>query len=172
MICGEVASPGVVKPTGIAKIIMGPWPQQASDNMPDALLALFNAFKQANVPRELSDNIQKELWKKLIINNGVNTLSAITELDTVEATNPGHFNWANWFTLAGVTAPAQQSWAEFPTWELGINAVLTGDRVVALAPQSLVEELIKTKRLVNPFPIALEPGLNFSLLYNPNSPRM
>ncbi|MBT2971155.1 MAG: hypothetical protein B6D72_06960 [gamma proteobacterium symbiont of Ctena orbiculata] len=39
-------------------------------------------FNAASIPTTLSENIRKALWRKLLINNGVNPLTALTGLDT------------------------------------------------------------------------------------------
>ena len=58
----------------------GRWPQQ---DAPDAgLEALTDVLNAAQISTRLTDNIRYELWKKLVINNGVNPLSALTGLDT------------------------------------------------------------------------------------------
>lgn len=82
---GHIARPGVVEATGIAQIILGAWPQAGSPS--DArygrrLHILEKVFNEAGIPTKQVDNIRYELWRKLIINNGVNPLSALTRLDT------------------------------------------------------------------------------------------
>ena len=81
---GHIVSPGKVEATGLAQIILGPWPSVDSPSSDEAQLAetFTEAFNTANIPSQLSQNIQQELWRKLIINNGVNPLSAVTRLDT------------------------------------------------------------------------------------------
>lgn len=80
---GHILEPGVVAAKGIAQVIMGNWPQQ-SQNPPVKMLTdqLVETFIAAKIDCTLSEDIQKALWKKLIINNGVNPLSALTGLDT------------------------------------------------------------------------------------------
>ena len=80
---GHIVSPGVVEATGVAQVVMGAW-KRASDNPPlqNRLQGVADAFNQASIPTTLSDDIQQALWRKLLINNGVNPLSALTRLDT------------------------------------------------------------------------------------------
>ena len=47
-----------------------------------SLELLGELFNEAGIPTQVTDNIQLELWRKLVINNGVNPLSALTGLDT------------------------------------------------------------------------------------------
>lgn len=89
---GEVVKPGEIVSTGIAKITYGPWPNLQRDKlMPDELLTFAKYLALANIPFELTSDIQSELWKKLVINNGVNPLSAITGLDTFELTHNPYY---------------------------------------------------------------------------------
>lgn len=83
---GEVVSPGVIHSTGIYKVILGKWPAQMADT-PDCVQRLAQHLKSASIPVEISCHIQYELWRKLVINNGVNPLSAIVELDTYQLTH-------------------------------------------------------------------------------------
>lgn len=89
---GEVMSPGNAVTTGIAKLIIGPWPTAATSPIPGLMTQFQRALQRVNVPCEIADNIQRELWKKLIINNGVNPLSALTGLDTRTLTNTPKFS--------------------------------------------------------------------------------
>lgn len=82
---GEISQPGTATTTGIFKIIMGPWPQ--AGQYPPALLQLAELWRSQGVPLDTSLNIQKELWKKLIVNNGVNPLSAVKQLETYALTH-------------------------------------------------------------------------------------
>ncbi len=83
-ISGHIISPGKVEVTGLAQIIMGPWPnsERYSAAEVESIDDIVTQFKCANIPTQLSANIQHELWRKLIINNGINPLSALTGLDT------------------------------------------------------------------------------------------
>lgn len=89
---GEVINPGKIVSTGVAKITYGPWPVvNSGQQMPYQLINFAKYLAMANIPFELTSNIRLELWKKLVINNGVNPLSAITGLNTFELThNPAY----------------------------------------------------------------------------------
>ena len=81
---GHIISPGKIEATGPAQIVLGAWPNSQSC-LPLELELIENfakIFNDAAIPTRVSSNIQKELWVKLIINNGVNPLSALTGLDT------------------------------------------------------------------------------------------
>ncbi|MEQ3658275.1 MAG: 2-dehydropantoate 2-reductase [Glaciecola sp.] len=85
---GEVVEPGEIISTGIAKITFGPWPVvKSGQQMPSQLTNFAKCLALANIPFELTSDIRLELWKKLVINNGVNPLSAITGLNTFELTH-------------------------------------------------------------------------------------
>ena len=80
---GHIVQPGVVEATGPAQIIMGAWPRTDLNPALQQRLEVFaSAFNAAGIPTRLTARIQHELWLKLLINNGVNPLSALTGLDT------------------------------------------------------------------------------------------
>lgn len=89
---GHITEPGQVFAEGVAQVVMGAWPRQRPGDLRISLLrrleALFNA---AGIPTTVSDNIRYELWRKLVINNGVNPLSALTGLDTRSLTHHPEF---------------------------------------------------------------------------------
>ena len=91
---GHIIKPGVIEAEGIAQIIMGEWPKAAVN--PDArrplLAKLKKAFDQAGIPTTVTEAIGYELWRKLIINNGVNPISALTGLDTKSLTQHPKFS--------------------------------------------------------------------------------
>jgi LysR family glycine cleavage system transcriptional activator len=90
----------------------------------------------------------------------------------VEAINPGDFSWKNWFDLAGVKMQSTQlNWIEVTTWEMGINAVLSGHGI-CLTSACMAGDMLEAGLLVKPFDIQIEPGLRFSLLYDEESPRL
>lgn len=81
---GHILKPGHVKAEGEAQVIFGQWPH---DNGSSHLNSLLSLFKKAQIDASLSQDIRFELWKKLIINNGVNPISALTGLDTKQITS-------------------------------------------------------------------------------------
>lgn len=92
----------------------------------------------------------------------------------VEAIGDGRsgFSWKDWFELAGVPVDPQcYNWMEVTTWEMGINAVLSGHGIF-LTSGCMAQNLIESGALVKPFDIQIEPGLRFSLLYDEESPRI
>jgi LysR family glycine cleavage system transcriptional activator len=92
----------------------------------------------------------------------------------VEAIGVGRsgFSWKDWFELAGVPVDPQcYNWMEVTTWEMGINAVLSGHGIF-LTSGCMAQDLIESGALVKPFDIQIEPGLRFSFLYDEESPRI
>jgi LysR family glycine cleavage system transcriptional activator len=92
----------------------------------------------------------------------------------VEAIGSGRkdITWQRWFKLAGLEMKKEQTkWMEVTTWEMGINAVLSGHGIF-LTSECMAQDLLESGALVKPFDIQLEPGLRFSLLYDQESPRI
>ncbi|HLV77330.1 MAG TPA: 2-dehydropantoate 2-reductase [Marinobacter sp.] len=89
---GHIIEPGKVFAEGVAQIVMGAWPRQEPDDTRAPLLQrLEQAFNEAGIPTTVSPDIRHELWRKLVINNGVNPLSALTRLDTRTLTHHPEF---------------------------------------------------------------------------------
>lgn len=85
---GHVVEPGRIEATGPAQVILGAWPNaQQNSELQSRLGPLVESFSAAGIPTQISDDIRLEVWKKLLINNGVNPLSALTELDTRSLSN-------------------------------------------------------------------------------------
>lgn len=90
---GHITEPGMVFAEGVAQIVMGAWPAQQPKDDPraDLLKVLEVAFNEAGIPTTMTENIRYELWRKLVINNGINPLSALTRLDTRSLTHHPQF---------------------------------------------------------------------------------
>jgi len=79
----HITSPGVVEAVGPAQVILGGWPNESASLIPKSKLeSLCVVLNAAKVPTEYSSDIKLELWRKLIINNGVNALAALVEEKT------------------------------------------------------------------------------------------
>lgn len=87
----HLTAPGIIDAVGPGQVMMGQWPTAAVFSKNVELLKKLDAlFNEAGIPTQVTDNIQLELWRKLIVNNGVNPLSALTRLDTGALTrDPG-----------------------------------------------------------------------------------
>jgi len=86
---GHITNPGEIEATGPAQVILGGWPNHHSESIFDtsAIDAFAAEFNKAGIPTRVSSDIRYELWRKLLINNGVNPLSALTGLDTRSLTS-------------------------------------------------------------------------------------
>jgi 2-dehydropantoate 2-reductase len=71
---------GVIEGTGRPETIVGSL--FTTDENQQFLLKLKDSFEASGLFFEISDNIQKELWIKLVINNGVNALCALLKEKT------------------------------------------------------------------------------------------
>ncbi|AOY89157.1 2-dehydropantoate 2-reductase [Marinobacter salinus] len=90
---GHIVEPGLVSAEGVAQIVMGEWPRagEPADVRRPLLKTLEAAFNDAGIPTTVTGDISYELWRKLVINNGVNPLSALTGLDTRSLTHHPEF---------------------------------------------------------------------------------
>lgn len=86
----HITAPGKITSVGPGRIVMGLWPNHTSTPINPShniIQILSEALIQSKIPCDISPNIQTELWRKLVINNGVNPLSALTGLDTQSLTH-------------------------------------------------------------------------------------
>lgn len=98
---GHTIEPGKVFAEGAAQIVMGAWPKQGlGDARVPLLERLKTAFTGAGIPTTVVDDIRYELWRKLVINNGVNPLSALTRLDTRSLTHHPEFRMSVYSMMA------------------------------------------------------------------------
>jgi 2-dehydropantoate 2-reductase len=74
-VAAEIPAPGVIRHNGRGDLVIGTLePPQAGD----ALMAKLGAYLTgANVPTRISDNVEGELWWKLILNCAYNAVSAL-----------------------------------------------------------------------------------------------
>ncbi len=80
---GHIIVPGVVEVAGESQIELGAWPNSASNDFSQQQLNTWvAAFNQAGIPTTNFDDIQYALWRKLIINNALNPLTALTLKNT------------------------------------------------------------------------------------------
>ena len=76
----HIIRPSVVQAVGRAETILG---LMQNDAKAQSFLEKFAlALNEAYIPTQIVLDIRKELWKKLIINNGVNALCALLEVKT------------------------------------------------------------------------------------------
>ncbi|MDO6443317.1 ketopantoate reductase family protein [Marinobacter sp. 2_MG-2023] len=107
---GHIVEPGVVEAEGVAQVVMGEWPAvpEEQDARRPLLEILQSAFERAGIPTVISDDIRYELWRKLVINNGVNPISALTGLDTQSLTRHPQFSRIV-YGMMGETAAAAKA---------------------------------------------------------------
>ena len=76
----HIVSPAVITATGTAETILGSL-EETKENQ-TFLKNIEQVFNEAKIPTQISLHIKLELWKKLIINNGVNAICALLKKET------------------------------------------------------------------------------------------
>ncbi|XPV69571.1 MAG: ketopantoate reductase family protein [Halarcobacter sp.] len=76
----HIVKPGVIEATGDIETIIGA--MKLTNKSKAFLLDFKNILTDANIFCGITDNIKFELWKKLIINNGVNAICALLRIKT------------------------------------------------------------------------------------------
>src|SRR5262249_60602262 len=78
-VASEMTAPGRVKHSGRGDLILGPSPGQVRGEPSRRQLEdLAAVFVRAGVPCVVSDNIEADLWTKLIMNCAYNAISALS----------------------------------------------------------------------------------------------
>tara|TARA_R110000765_G_scaffold410778_4_gene509576 strand:+ start:2282 stop:3211 length:930 start_codon:yes stop_codon:yes gene_type:complete len=77
----HIVRPGEVEAKGDGYIIVGQEPCGRATALDDFVATL----NQSSIDIRISENIRRELWRKLTLNNGVNPLCAVTGLDSGRA---------------------------------------------------------------------------------------
>lgn len=137
---GHIVAPGKIDSTGKAELIIGVWPRSIPcSNQKEKIIDEFaKEFNYANIPTRVSSDIQQELWRKLLINNGVNPLSALTGLDTRMLTSHPIF-----------TKRVYQMMEEVANVAKADNVVLTQKDVDEMYDLICTFEAIKTSMLID-----------------------
>lgn len=74
-VAAEIPAPGIVRHNGRGDLVIGAFGPRGSD---DSLIAGLAAYLAgANIPTRVSDNVEGELWWKLILNCAYNAVSAL-----------------------------------------------------------------------------------------------
>ncbi len=76
----HIVSPAFIEAKGSAETILGAIKKTPQNQI--FLKELTDIFNKALIPTQISKNIKLELWKKLIINNGVNAICALLRKET------------------------------------------------------------------------------------------
>ena len=76
----HIVGPGYIEAIGSAETILGTMLSTSENEQ--FLGQLSRCFNESGIPTQTTYDIKQELWKKLIINNGVNALCALLEVKT------------------------------------------------------------------------------------------
>lgn len=101
----HIVSPGCVEAQGLCQIVLGAWPNSVVNvGLQSVVKRLADAFNASGIPTRAAADIRHELWKKLLVNNGVNPLSALTRKDTGFLTKHPHYRQAVYAAMQEVAA--------------------------------------------------------------------
>lgn len=110
----HITAPGEVDVRGVLEAVLGDYPTGCGRET----TAMVELLRQAGVTVYASEDIRRELWRKLVLNNGCNPLAAVTFLDTQRMANDPDMAWVmrNLMREAGAAAAADE--VEFSPHEL------------------------------------------------------
>jgi 2-dehydropantoate 2-reductase len=84
-VASSMPDPGRVKHGGRGDLLIGDLPGRAGPTRPDLLARVSAWFEAAGVPCRVSADVEADLWTKLILNAGLNPVSAIARATYGEA---------------------------------------------------------------------------------------
>jgi 2-dehydropantoate 2-reductase len=84
-VASSMPAPGRVRHGGRGDLLIGDLPGRAGPPRPDVLARVAAWFEHAAVPCRVSPDIEADLWTKLILNAGLNPISAIAHATYGEA---------------------------------------------------------------------------------------
>lgn len=103
----HIVSPGFVEAQGLCQIVLGAWPNAVvNEGLQGIVKRLADTFNASGIPTRATVDIRHELWKKLLVNNGVNPLSALTRKDTGFLTKQPHYRQVVYAAMQEVAAVA------------------------------------------------------------------
>jgi 2-dehydropantoate 2-reductase len=110
----HITAPGEVEVRGVLEAVLGDYPTGCGRET----TAMVELLRQAGVTVYASEDIRRELWRKLVLNNGCNPLAAVAFLDTQRMANDPDLAWVmrNLMREAGAAAAADE--VEFSPHEL------------------------------------------------------
>lgn len=110
----HITAPGEVEVRGVLEAVLGDYPTGCGRET----TAMVELLRQAGITVYASEDIRRELWRKLVLNNGCNPLAAVTFLDTQRMANDPDMAWVmrNLMREAGAAAAADE--VEFSPHEL------------------------------------------------------
>ncbi|NNF98643.1 MAG: 2-dehydropantoate 2-reductase [Desulfobacteraceae bacterium] len=73
-------SPGRIRHAGIGPTIVGPWDSRGSDKAAE----IAGMFTRAGIETSAIDDVRRILWEKLLINVGINAITALTHIKNGE----------------------------------------------------------------------------------------
>ena len=101
----HIVSPGCIEAQGLCQIVLGAWPNSVvNEGLQGIVKRLADTFNASGIPTRAAVDIRHELWKKLLVNNGVNPLSALTRKDTGFLTKHPHYRQVVYAAIQEVAA--------------------------------------------------------------------
>lgn len=135
----EMVAPGRVKHTGRGDLILG-------DASPRKKLEyLATLFEKAGIPCKISENIEAELWKKMVMNCAYNAISALGQARYGRMVKNPNIRKLMQKTVEEVVAVAKAGNVQLPEKGL-MEAVFKLGEVMEAATSSTAQDLARGKR--------------------------
>jgi 2-dehydropantoate 2-reductase len=146
-VAAAMTAPGRVKHSGRGDLILGDFPGRAKENgdRQRQLERIASLFQRAGVPCRLSENVEGELWMKMIMNCTYNAVSALGRAQYYRATSNPWTRAVMFKVIEEATAVARASGVRLPEVNM-VKAVMEISETMANATSSTAQDLARGKR--------------------------
>ena len=138
----EVIEPGIVEGMPGDSWVLGDPVSAASSRLTDTV----ELFQQAGFDASASEDLRREIWKKLLINASLNTFSALTRLSTIHLTTDPHLRAQMMDVMFEVMAVARAS-----GWDLqatvDVAALIAPERRIHSHRTSMLQDVLAERSL-------------------------
>jgi 2-dehydropantoate 2-reductase len=138
-----MAGPGHVRHTGRGDLIVGNWAGRR-DFSPRELDTISATFERAGVPCRVSDNVEGELWLKLLMNCAYNAISALGRSQYKRMAASGEVQDVMRAVVGEVLAVAEAAGVRMPAGDL-VEATLKLASSMPEATSSTAQDLARGK---------------------------
>jgi 2-dehydropantoate 2-reductase len=146
-VAAAMTAPGRVKHSGRGDLILGDLPGRGEEegNRQRQLESIATLFERAGVPCRVSENVEGELWTKMIINCAYNPVSALGRARYYRATGNPWTRAVMVKVIEEAIAVARAAGVRLPDVNM-IETVLKISETMANATSSTAQDLARAKR--------------------------
>ena len=144
-VAAAMSGPGRAKHSGAGRLIIGDFPQSQGRNPRREFEELSGVFARAGIPCRVSDNIEGELWVKVIINCAYNAISALGRSKYIVMTEDPPTRALMCAAVGEAMAVAQAAGVQLPDPNL-LESTINLAQSMKNATSSTAQDIVRGKR--------------------------